>query len=120
MLLKSLLASASALSLFVAVPALAEVTLTHIGSIKSEAAGEGAAEIVDYDPASKRLFITNAAGSVDIVDITDPKAPKNVTRIDTAPYGAGVNSVAIAKGVVALAIEVKAQDRAGQDGVLHD
>jgi ferredoxin len=114
MLLKSLLAGTSALSLFVTGPALAEVTLTHIGSIKSEAAGEGAAEIVDYDPASKRLFISNAAGSVDIVDITDPKAPKKITRIDIAPYGAGVNSVAISKGVVALAIEAKPKTDPGK------
>ena len=104
-MLKSLLAGAGAVSLL-AVPALAEITLSHIGSIKSEAAGEGAAEIVDYDPASKRLFITNASGSVDIVDISDPKAPKNAGRIDTKPYGAGVNSVAVSKnGIVALAIE---------------
>jgi hypothetical protein len=114
MILKSLLAGASAISLFVAVPALAEVTLTHIGSIKSEAAGEGAAEIVDYDPASKRLFISNAAGSVDIIDITNAEAPKKVTRIDTAPYGAGVNSVAIAKGLVALAIESKPKTEPGK------
>src|SRR5918995_794119 len=95
MTLNSLLAGASALSLLAATSALAEVALAHIGSIKSEAAGEGAAEIVDYDPASKRLFISNAAGSVDIVDIADPKAPKNVARIDTSPYGGGVNNSAV-------------------------
>ncbi len=84
-MLKSLLAGVSALSLLAAAPAFAEVTLSHIGSIKSEAAGEGAAEIVDYDPASKRLFISNAAGSIDIVDITDPKAPQLPWRGSRAP-----------------------------------
>ena len=112
-MLKSLLAGASVLSLLT-VPALAEISLSHIGSIKSEAAGEGAAEIVDYDPATKRLFISNAAGSVDIVDITDPKAPKNVTRIDTAPYGGGVNSVSVFKGVIALAVEAKPKTDPGK------
>jgi len=114
MMLKSLLASASALSLLAAVPASAEISLSHIGSIKSEAAGEGAAEIVDYDASSKRLFISNSAGSVDIVDITDPKAPKKVTRIDTAPYGGGVNSVAVSKGMIALAVEAKPKTDPGK------
>ncbi len=114
MTLNSLLAGASALALLAATPAWAEVTLSHIGSIKSEAAGEGAAEIVDYDPASKRLFISNSAGSVDIVDIADPKAPKNVVRIDTSPYGGGVNSVAVSKGVVALAVEAKPKTDPGK------
>src|SRR6476620_8329852 len=114
MILRSLFVGASLLSMLAVTPALAEVTISHIGSIKSEAAGEGAAEIVDYDPASKRLFISNAAGSVDIVDIADPKAPKKVTRIDTAPYGASVNSVAVAKGVVALAIEAKPKTDPGK------
>ena len=115
MILRSLLVGASLFSTLAVTPALAEVTISHIGSIKSEAAGEGAAEIVDYHPASKRLFISNAAGSVDIVDISNPREPKKVTRIDTAPYGAGVNSVAISKdGVVALAIEAQPKTAPGK------
>ena len=113
-MMKSLLASASAISLLAAGPAFAEVTLSHIGSIKSEATGESAAEIVDYDPASKRLFISNASGSVDIVDISDPKAPKKVAQINTAPYGGGVNSVAVSKGMVVLAVEASPKTDPGK------
>jgi len=66
----------------------------------------GAAEITAYDAASKRLFVVNGAnGTVDVLDLSAPAAPKLVGTISVAGLGAGVNSVAIHDGLVALAIE---------------
>jgi len=50
--------------------------------------GEGAAEIVAHDPATQRLFVTNAEEkTVDILDISDPKNPTKVGFIDVSEIG---------------------------------
>jgi len=64
-------------------------------------AAEGA-EIVAYDAASQRLFITNG-NAVDIVDISDVDAPTLVSQIAVA--GGGVTSVAASNSLVAIAAE---------------
>jgi DNA-binding beta-propeller fold protein YncE len=66
----------------------------------------GAAEITAYDPGSRRLFVVNGAnGTVDVLDLSRPEAPGLVHTISVAEFGAGVNSVAVHNGLVALAIE---------------
>lgn len=80
------------------------LTLQKIGSFNGGVAG--AAEITAYDAASKRLFVVNGAnGSVDVLDISNPSAPTRAGTIQVAALGAGVNSVAVHDGLVALAIE---------------
>lgn len=77
-----------------------EIGLSELGRYQ----GEGA-EISAYDPASKRLFVTDAENAkVDIVDLADPAAPALLDSIDTTPYGAGPTSVAVRNGLVAVAI----------------
>lgn len=49
---------------------------------------ESAAEIVKYDPVSKRLFIVNGFDdSIDIVNIQDVTSPELVTSIDVSSMG---------------------------------
>ena len=89
-----------------------EIAFTKIGSITLEANGEseGAAEISAYDPKTAQLFVVNNAGdqsSIDIVDLSDPTSPTLVKSIDINPYGAGVNSVAVSKGLLAAAVEAE-------------
>ena len=63
-------------------------------------------EILAFDRASKRVFAINAgANSVDVVDLADPANPTRVTVIDFAPFGGGVNGVAVHDGLVAVASE---------------
>lgn len=73
---------------------------------------EEGAEIAAFDPASARLFVTNSAdNTLDRYDLSDPTAPVALTPIDLAPFGNGPNSVAVANGLVAVAIEADpAQD----------
>ena len=67
---------------------------------------EGGAEISAFDPATARLFTTNAANNaVDRWDLSDPAAPQALSSIDLAPYGAGPNSLAVKNGIIAVAIE---------------
>jgi DNA-binding beta-propeller fold protein YncE len=68
--------------------------------------GSGGAEISDYDPATKRLFVINGVNNtLDIVNLADPTTPALVNRISLAAYGAQGNSVAVKNGVVAVAVQ---------------
>ncbi|MHC4877098.1 MAG: choice-of-anchor I family protein [Planctomycetota bacterium] len=80
--------------------------LAPIGTFSTGIFDEGAAEILAHDPATQRLFFTNAdANSIGVLDISNPTAPTSINTIDLTPFGAGVNSVAVHNGVVAAAVE---------------
>jgi hypothetical protein len=67
---------------------------------------EGAAEIAAYDPATRRLFFSNAqANTIGVLDIRNPLNPISVDTIILAPYGGVVNSVAVSNGIVAVAVQ---------------
>ncbi|PSR19523.1 bifunctional metallophosphatase/5'-nucleotidase [filamentous cyanobacterium CCP3] len=80
--------------------------LTPIGTYETGVFDESAAEIVVYDPETQRLFVVNAqVPAVEVLDISDPSAPTKLFEIDPSAFGAGANSVAVANGIVAVAIE---------------
>ena len=88
------------------VSANAPIELKVAGTYASGVFDEGAAEISAYDPWTRRLFVTNAnANTVDVLDIRNPRKPRLRFTIDLSEYGAGVNSVAVSNGVVAVAVE---------------
>ncbi len=97
-----------------AAPAAAQVTgLERIGRFDG-GLGETAAEISAFDPVSRRLFVVNAvAATVDVVDLTDPAAPAAVTSIDVTGFGAVANSVDVANGLVAVAIQAEVKTDPG-------
>jgi len=69
--------------------------------------GLGASEISAYDPSTKKLFVVNnsSVNKIDVLDYANPASPKLITSILMAPYGGFVNSVAVANGKLAAAIE---------------
>lgn len=74
----------------------ADVTLRLTSRIETGIFDEGASEISDYDPVSKRLLITNGAyDQIDIVDLSDVENPVIIDRIDITPFGASLTSVAV-------------------------
>jgi DNA-binding beta-propeller fold protein YncE len=80
------------------------IELNLIGRYASGLTEESAAEIVAFDAESKRLFVVNAAEvSIDVLDLSNPAAPAKIGKIQSA--GGAANSVAVFKGVVAVAIE---------------
>ncbi len=82
--------------------------LVPIGTYETGIFGESAAEIAAYDPASQRLFVVNAnVPTVEVLDLSDPSNPTKLFDIDPAAFGAAANSVAIANGLVAVAIEAE-------------
>jgi DNA-binding beta-propeller fold protein YncE len=110
---KLAVAVAMAASVGLAAPALAGksksiVTLDVLGTYASGVFDQSAAEIVAHDPRTQRLFVVNANdASVDVLDIVDPTHPVKIETIDASEIGAGANSVAVSRGIVAVAIEAE-------------
>ena len=97
------------------VSASAPIELAVAGTYASGVFDEGAAEISAYDPWTRRLFVTNAnANTVDVLDIRNPRRPRLQFTIDLSAYGAGVNSVAVSHGIVAVAVEADPKQDPGR------
>lgn len=91
------------------------VELEFLGRYETGAFDEGAAEIVVFDKESGLAFVVSAnANTVDALDIDDPSNPTLAFTIDLSPYGAGVNSVAVSNGLVAMAVENDPSQEPGQ------
>lgn len=83
----------------------AAVKMRHLGSYPGSPNG-GSAEISAYDPATKRLFVTNISNNtLDILNLANPSAATPVSSIDLSIFGSGINSVAVKNGIVATAID---------------
>jgi hypothetical protein len=79
------------------------IALAPIG--RFEGGGPMAAEIPAYDDVSKRLFVVNGAlGTVDVLDLRDPSAPRKIATLAVSAYGGSANSVAAHGGIVAVAV----------------
>lgn len=78
-----------------------------IGGVSTGVFDQGAAEIAAYDPATKRLFFTNAfIPAIEALDISNPAKPVAVFRIFIpAIYGKVANSIAVRNGILAVAVE---------------
>ena len=106
------LAIAAAINLLTAGTALAggtsPIELVPVGTYETGVFDDGAAEISAYVNGTRRLFVTNAAaGTVDVLTIQDPTTPALWRSVDISPFGAGANSVAVADGVLAIAVEAE-------------
>ncbi|NTU82575.1 MAG: hypothetical protein HGA45_24935 [Chloroflexales bacterium] len=96
----------------------------HNTGLASISAGFTAAETVAY--AEGRMYVTTSSAlALDVVSIADPAARQLLKRIDLSPYGAGPNSVAVARGLVAVAVEASPKTDPGAvvffslDGEFH-
>lgn len=89
------------------------LTLEKIGGL--EGGVPGASEINAYDSATRRLFVTNSAnGTVDVLDLSNPAEPRLVATLEVSDLGTGANSVAVHRGLVALAIEASPKTAPGK------
>lgn len=80
-----------------------QLKVSLLGRYDSGIRNASAAEIVQYDPSSQRLFAINAlAHSVDVISIADPTAPAKVDTL-VEDNASTVNSVATFQGLVAVA-----------------
>ncbi len=81
------------------------LNLTYTGNFKVPESGSSA-EISAFDPGSDRLFVVNSLlNKMEILNFANPAAITRISTIDMALYGAGLNSIAVKNGIVAVAIE---------------
>lgn len=91
-----------------------DLALEVLGTYETGIFLDGGAEIAAFDPATERLFVTNAANNaIDVLDIGDPTSPTLLFSIDLSALGGGVNSVAVSGGIVAAAIEADPKQNPG-------
>jgi hypothetical protein len=89
---------------YVAPAARKNIELMHLGSYQVPIAGSSA-EIVAYDSLSNRLFVVNSLKTIlHILDFNNPAALTAVDTVDMSVYGGGITSVAVHKGLVAVAV----------------
>lgn len=82
------------------------IQLSVLGSYESGIFDDSGAEIVAYDAATQHLFVVNSGDTaIDVLDISDPSNPVLVDSIDASAEGGAANSVAVSKGLVAVAIQ---------------
>lgn len=82
--------------------------LDLIGRYETGSYGVSAAEIPAYDPITQRVFVVNAqSGKIDILDLRTPAMPLLIGTLDAEAVspGAEINSVAVKRGMVAVAIQ---------------
>jgi hypothetical protein len=91
----------------------ASFTLVPIGRVDSD--GATASEIPAYDAGTQRAFVVNGAlGSVDVLDLSDPAAPRRIATIAASALGGGAaNSVAARDGLVAVAVQAATKTAPG-------
>lgn len=88
--------------------------LSRIGGYSS-GLGSGSVEIVAYDATTRRAFTVNGGGnSFDILDLSNPAAPTLFQRVGIA--NGSPNSVAVANGIVAVAIQDTVAQNPGRVG----
>ena len=81
------------------------ISLSPISDFRTGVFDESSAEIVVFDKDSNKLFIVNGdSEAIDVLDITDPKNPNRLASIDVSGAG-GPSSVAVSRGVVAVAVQ---------------
>jgi len=78
----------------------------------------GSTEILDYDPVSQRLFVTNSSDDrFEILDMSNPSAITRLDSIDISSFG-GINSLNVYSGgsqpVIAVAIEAGSTNANGE------
>jgi 2',3'-cyclic-nucleotide 2'-phosphodiesterase / 3'-nucleotidase / 5'-nucleotidase len=98
----------------IASAAAPRASLEVLGTYRTGLFEQGAAEIVAFDPQTKRVFVVNAAAtSVDVLDVSNPAHPALVATIDASALGDSANSVAVKNGLVAIAIQARVKTDAG-------
>lgn len=93
------------------------IALSLLGRYETGVFDESAAEIVDYDPATRMTYVVNAnSGQIDVIDASSPSTPTLSMSLDVAADVAAAfslnasdlgaaNSVAVSGATLAVAIE---------------
>jgi len=82
-----------------------QIRAEFLGRFSTGIFDKAAAEICAFDPASKRMFVSNGPDtSIKVVDLSNPANPTLITSISIKLYGIDITSVACKNGVVAASV----------------
>ncbi len=82
------------------------ISLSYLASTPRAGYDVTGAEIVAFDPGSKRAFVVNGfTNGIDVFDLSNPAAPVAAGSLSLLPYGGGVQSVAVKNGKIACAVQ---------------
>ena len=85
------------------------IDLEPLATYHSGIFDEGGAEVVSYDPRTRRAFVVNANdAAVDVLSLSNPHNPELVATLSMSDIRSDLgaaNSVAVARGIVAVAVE---------------
>ncbi|GAA4272719.1 choice-of-anchor I family protein [Aquimarina gracilis] len=96
----------------------ANLKFTKIGGFINGSGDEGFAEISAFDPSTNKLFVVNPKEiELSVWDLSNPSAPVHGTDISLT---GNPNSVAVNKGVVAVALENSSNKQANGTIALYD
>ena len=89
------------------------IQLSALGTFKSGPYDQGAAEIVSYDAATQQAYVVNGfAKTIDVFSLAQPDKPALINQIKLKAFGAP-NSVAVKRGLVAVAVAAKPKQDPG-------
>ncbi len=100
-----------------------EIELSFVSryTVNNPADKEGLAEIVAYDPVSRRLFtMSTGLQQFDIIDFNDPSNPTLIDEIDVSSYGGGVTSIAVQNGIVAVSVPATTSEQDNGSILFYD
>ncbi|WP_051227490.1 choice-of-anchor I family protein [Oceanospirillum beijerinckii] len=79
--------------------------ITKLSTVKLGSFDKGAAEIIDYNPANKTLYVTNGEQQrVDMISVANPFNIEKKGFIDFSTHADELQSVSVKDGVVAIAV----------------
>lgn len=85
--------------------ATAQIKAEFLGRFSTGIFDQAASEICAYDPATKKMFVSNGPDtSIKVVDLSNPANPSLITSISIKPYGIDLTSVACKNGVLVAAV----------------
>jgi hypothetical protein len=91
------------------------INLKVLGTYAAGVYDRGAAEIVSYDHATRRLFVVNgAASAIDVLSLANLCSLSLLFSINLAAYGRQANSVDVRNGVAAVAVEANVKTDPGK------
>lgn len=83
----------------------AQIKAEFLGRFSTGIFDQAASEICAYDPATKKMFVSNGPDtSIKVVDLSNPANPSLITSISMKPYGIDLTSVACKNGVLVAAV----------------
>lgn len=92
-----------------------KIILDPVATYSTGIFDDSGAEILAHDPISQNVYFSNAAdNTLGILNINDPANPTLVNEIDMNNFGGGINSVAVANGIIAVALEADVKQDPGK------